>query len=68
MGIHQDRPGLTPWEELIEYELLDSDKEKEEFKILASSIHSLIKQESDVLGDWKESYYWFFLLEPLFLQ
>ena len=59
MGIQQDTSELIPWHELIRFELLDSEKEKEEFELLATSVYVLIKQESDVLEDWKESYQWY---------
>ncbi len=65
MGIQQETSDFIPFEELIKYELLESDnpkelkKKQEEFKALINTVHSIIQQEAKVLGDWKESYHWY---------
>jgi len=59
LGILRDDPNRLKVDELVEYELLESDDEKEKFMKLQALIWSEIEQESKVLGEWSEAYSWY---------
>jgi len=59
LGILRDDPNRLKVDELVEYELLESDDEKEKFMKLQALIWSEIEQESRVLGEWSEAYSWY---------
>jgi len=59
LGIQRESSNLIDLENLVEYELLESEHEKTEFKETRQLIWNEIEQESQVLEDWNEAYYWY---------
>nr|MDO8112904.1 hypothetical protein [Candidatus Sigynarchaeota archaeon] len=51
---------MTPLEELVEYGILDDEKEREAFKALQGELWNTIKVEVEATGEtWQEAHFWF---------
>ncbi|MFW9996502.1 MAG: Eco57I restriction-modification methylase domain-containing protein, partial [Candidatus Odinarchaeota archaeon] len=59
LGIRQDDSELVSLSELVDYQLLESEEEREKFANLRENIHNFIEiEEKAIEGTWSEAHYW----------